>query len=204
MNPLDKISGLLPKIDEKNRYYILGGILVFIFLMDYFLVLQPQLSTLRSINPKITLLEGDLNNARDNVKKTNQYEADLVKLREQLKAIERQVISKEEVPMVLEKISRMANKFSVKIDQIMPLKGSEEIALKNKENRYLYLPILVQARSGYHNFGRFLNALETDAIFLNVTDFSFTADGNDPERHVAKLTIKIIIFEKTEEGNKES
>ena len=58
-----KISEIIPKLDEKNRYYILGGLLLVISLVDYFLVMQPQLSTLRSLNPKITLLAGDIKTA---------------------------------------------------------------------------------------------------------------------------------------------
>ena len=202
MNALEKISEAIPKIDEKSRYIILGGVLILIFLVDYFLVMQPQLKTLRALNPKITLLAGEVKTAEENIRKIDFYQAELVKLRDKVDVVNRRIMGKEEVPLIMEKISRIARNNSVKIDQIMPLKGSEEQVMKNNEGKYLALPIRLDARSGYHDFGRFLNEIERNDTFFNVSNFTFMADGNDNMRHVAKLTLKVVIFEKNDEESK--
>lgn len=202
MSSLDKISEIIPKLNEKNRYYILGGLLLVIFLVDYFLVMAPQLGTLRVLNPKITLLATDIKTAEENNRMYHQYQLDQERLRDKIGIISQRIISKEEVPVIMERISRMANKAGVKIDQIMPLKGSEEMVMKNNEGKYYSLPILVDARTGFHDFGRFINELEKNDVFLSITNFTFAADANDTVRHVAKLTVKVIIFEKAEEGSK--
>ena len=202
MNPSGKIFEIIAKLDEKNRYYILGGLLLLIFLIDYFLVLQPQLSTLRSLNPKISLLAGDIKTAEENNRKLNQYQNDLTRLRDKMKLVNQSIISEGEVPWIMEKISRMANKSGVKIDQIMPLKSSQTMLMKNNEAKYFSLPILVDARSGYHDFGRFINDLENSENFLSVSNFTFAADANDTLREVAKLTVKVVVFEKMEVASK--
>ena len=200
MNPLEKIPEIIAKLDEKNRYYILGGILLGIFLLDYFLVMQPQLATLRSLNPKISLLAKDIRSAEDSIHQYTKYQKDLTNLKEKGTVVNERIISKEEVPMVMEKISRMANKSGVKIDQIMPLKGSEAVLMKNNDGKYSALPIQVEARSGYHDFGRFINQLENSEIFLSVANFSFAADASDTLRQAARLTVKIVVFDKTDKA----
>lgn len=202
MSSFDKISQVIPKLNEKNRYYILGGLLFVIFLVDYFLVMAPQLGTLRVLNPKITLLASDIKTAEENNRMLSQYRVDQERLLEKINAANKRIISKEEVPLIMEKISRMANKAGVKIDQIMPLKGSEEMVMKNNEGKYYSLPILIDARSGFHGFGRFINDLEKYEGFLSVANFMFAADANDTTHHVAKLTVKVIIFERVEEESK--
>ncbi len=195
---LDNILSQLPKVDEKNRNFLLGGVLIVIFLLDYFLVMSPQLKTLRTLNPKISSLATDIKTAKEDIKKINQYRQEIAKLNEQQEKANRRVITNEEVNWVLESISRMANDEHVKIDQIMPLKGSETVLLTNKDGKYYSLPIMVNARCGYHDLGRFLNKVERGDVFLSINDFSFAASGDDTSRHVAKLTFKAVVFEKTE------
>ena len=36
----DKLLEKLPKLDEKNKNYVFGGVLLLIFLGDYFLLIQ--------------------------------------------------------------------------------------------------------------------------------------------------------------------
>ena len=195
---LENILSQLPKIDEKNRNYILGGVLILIFLLDYFLVMSPQLKTLRTLNPKLGTMSTDIKSAKDGIAKLNQYRQDISKLNEQQDKANRRVITKEEVNWVLETISRIALDEHVRIDQIMPLKGSETVLLTNKDGKYYTLPIMVNARCGYHDLGRFLNRIENGDVFLSVNDLSFAASGDDTSRHVAKLTFKTVVFDKAE------
>ncbi len=195
---LDKITEQITKIDEKNRYFILGGILLLIFLVNYFVVMTPLLKTLSAINPKIKQFAEDLKNARTEGGKVGQYSSEINKLNEQLKKSSQRVITKEEINWVLGQISRMAHEERIKIDQIMPIKGSETVLLNNKEGKYYSLPIMVNARCGYHDMGRFLNRVEQGDVFLSLSDFSFSGSGEDTGRNIAKLTFRAVIFEKTE------
>ena len=195
---LENILNQLPKIDEKSRNFILGGVLILIFILDYFLVMGPQLNTLRALNPKISALSSDIKTAKEGMAKINQYRQDIAKLNEKQEKANRRVITKEEVNWVLDSISRIAIDERVKIDQIMPLKGSETVLLSNKEGKYYSFPIMVNARCGYHELGKFLNKIEHGDVFLSVNDLNFAASGDGTDRHIAKLTFKTVVFEKAE------
>ena len=64
----------------------------------------------------------------------------------------------------------------------------------DNKRSYYALPILVQARSGYHDLGRFLNQLEKSNLFLYVTSFSIIA-GEDARAHALKMNLQAIVFE---------
>ncbi len=195
---LENILSNISKIDEKTRYYILGGGLVLIFLADYFVVMNPQLKTLGTINSKILQLSKDFKTAKEEIGKTRQYHQEVVKFREQLKKDERRIIKNEEVNSVLEAISRMAREENIRVDQIMPIVGSEKVLLKNRDEKYYSLPIMVTVRCGYHDLGRFLNRVENGDIFLDISDFSIAASSDDSMRHAIKITFKVVAFEKVE------
>ncbi|MBI5416092.1 MAG: type 4a pilus biogenesis protein PilO [Candidatus Omnitrophica bacterium] len=188
------IQELIAKVDEKNRYYILIGALVLIFLLDYFVVMQPQLVALTKIRPEIKILLQNIQTARDDTQKTGFYQGEIKRLQGVLGKTSRKVLSKDEVSAILERISRLAGETGMKMDQIPPFNEDQEILLEDRKRTYYALPILLEARSGYHNFGKFLNRLEQDDLFLSVTTFSVSA-GDDIHDQVLKMNLQAIIFE---------
>lgn len=188
------IPELVGKIDEKSRYYILIGVLLFVFLLDYFILMRPQLVTLTKINPEIKILAQDLKKTREDVQKLGFYQGEVKQLEGELAETSQKVKSKEEVSIILEQISRMANQNHVKIDQIMPFIEDQKVLLEDNRRIYYALPILVQARGGYHDFGRLLNDLDNNDLFLYVTVFSI-ATGEDTHANVLKMNLQAIVFE---------
>lgn len=189
-----KVADLIGKIDEKNRKYFLIGALLFVFLLDYFILMRPQLVILTKINPENRLLSKDIEQAREDIQKLGFYQAEVKKLEGQLAQTSQTIKSKEEVSIILEQISRVANQNNIQIDQIMPFIEEQKVLLDDKKRTYYALPILVQAGSGYHDFGRFLNQLEKNDLFLDVTSFSIVA-GDDVRAHALKMNLQAIVFE---------
>lgn len=193
MKPLEKINELFSRVNEKNQYYVLGGILVFIFLFDYFVLMQWQLRILRNLNPKISSLANDLKDARNNLQRTQQFQTEAARLREQMQKFNRRITSKEEIPSLLETISRMAQEVGVQIDQLRPLAGLGAPILEDKGEKYYAFPIQINARGGYHDIGRFFNKIETASAFLRIKDFQLVASPEDTSRHLARLTIEAVV-----------
>jgi hypothetical protein len=54
----------------------------------------------------------------------------------------------------------------------------------------------VEGLGSYHEVGKFINQLETEQMFLQISNFSMGSDDVDPARHRIKLTIDAIVFEK--------
>lgn len=184
----------LAKIDEKQRYYLFVGCLLFLFLLDYFVLMRPQLAALTKLGPEINVLSQDIQKTKEEIAKTSFYEGEAARLKERIAQIDSGVRSKDEVPLILERISRLANHNGVKIDQIMPFSQDQEILLEDNQRTYFALPILLQARSGYHDLGRFLNQMEKDDVALKVTMFTI-ASGGDPKYHQVELNLEATIFE---------
>lgn len=198
----DKIKELLKKLqekiaglDDKQRYWIFAGILVFIFLLDYLILMRPQLNTLSKINPEIKLLKDDLKKAKDDIQKIDYYKGEVEKLKGSVSEANIKVKPKEAVPLVLEHISRIADQNGVVINQIMPEPEGQEVAIQNPERIYYRLPISVEARGGYHQFGRFINALENGEVYIEVKTFSISSAGVETRQHKINLKLDAVIYE---------
>ena len=198
MKTLEKIFDVFSRVMEKNRYLVVGIILLFIFLLDYFLIMKPQLGLLNSVNPKLTILEQDIKELRENIPKINLYQKEINQLKEQFQKTGYRIPYKEEMSLILEGISRLANQNKIKIAQMMPVKGAQELLLKNNEGKYYSFSIFVDVEGSYHDIGRFVNKIEKDDIFKSISALSITANPKDAVHHSVKMTIKAIILEKTE------
>ena len=199
MNIVDKITSSLPQINEKNRNYVLGAILFVIFLVYYFVVMQPQLSALRTLNPEISSLTEDLKKTRDDIQKIKLYESQVKELQAKVKILSDKVKSKEEVHLILEKISTLANTNHIHVEQIVPVFDRQEQLLKTREGIYYSLPVMLDTHGSYHDFGRFLNDLENDPISLRIEKFTIVSNPQDTMKHVIKLTVQATIIELAKE-----
>ena len=194
MEFVDKIKTTIANLDEKNRYYVFGGVLLFVFLLDYLILMGPQLGALSKLNPENKILIEDIQTAKSEIQKLAQYRQDIVKMNEEMVRINARVRQKEEVPLVLETITLLANKNDVKIEQITPNPVDQKLLLDNKERKYYSLPIDIQAKAGYHNFGRFLNQIEREGLYLGVKNFTITP-GAESRNEVIKITLKAVVYE---------
>ncbi|HLF17454.1 MAG TPA: type 4a pilus biogenesis protein PilO [Candidatus Omnitrophota bacterium] len=191
---LNKYFVKLQDMDQKNWYYILAGLLVLVFVLDYFTLMKPQLGALSKISPEIKILSDNLKRTKTDIARITEYKDQIQKLKEGFDALRLRVRTKQEVPLVLEKISRIANKNRVKIDQIMPNPLQQKILLEGNDKTYFDLPIIIEARSGYHDFGRFINELENGDIFLKVDGFTIAAMPGS-QLNAIQLTLKTIVVE---------
>lgn len=189
-----KLNTYIEKIDDRQRYYIFGGILLFIFVVDYLLIMRPQLGALAKINPEIEKSIEDLNLTNENIAKTGFYKKEAEKLKELVGKADQSIKNKTELPLIFQNISLIADKNKIKIDQISPSSFDQKEILKIQNRRYLSFPIKIRARAGYHDFGRFLNELENGKMFLNVEDFSIVATS-DLRHHAVELTVSAVIYE---------
>ncbi len=190
----DNLSAVLDKINKGNQYYVLGGLILFVFLFDYFLLMRPQLSSSAKASQEIKKLAGDFKKAKEDLAKSGGYQKEVDRLKEKFESMSRKVKSKEEVSLILERVSRLAYKNGIKIDQMVPNSQEIEVLVKNNDRSYSALPILVEAKTGYHNLGKFINDIERDDMFLTVDSFTISTIMESRQLEV-QLTLKAIVFE---------
>ena len=190
----EQVSSVFSKVDGKNRYYVFVGVLFAVFLLDYFLLMSPQLSALRKICPEISAVSENIKKAKEDIKKLNVYRTDLEEVSKKFTEANLKIKSRDEVSFVLEHIAYIASETGIKIDQIMPDTLGQELLTENNQRKYFDLPIYMEARSSYHNFGRFLNKIEQNDVSLRVGTFSIVVTS-DTQYHAIKLTFRVTIFE---------
>ncbi len=190
------VSGFFIRLNEKNPYYVIGGFLILLFLIDYFLVMQFQLRTLGNLNEKTATLKTAIDKGQQDIERFAAYQNELKRLQEKYGQIESQVHSKDELPLILENISRIANQKGLRTDQMMPNTSLMEEVAKNNDGQYFAIPIQVEGTSEYHDFGRFLNQLENEEVFMLVPEFVIKASRDDQSRHDIELTLEAVVFEK--------
>jgi len=191
----NKILAYLPPLTQKTSYYVLGGAVVFILLFDYLFFMSFQIKALGSLNPKIATLGKDLKDTKYHLERISLYESEATRLREKFSKVKTSILTREEVPMILENISRIASSLGVQIDQIMPLKESEEKMLETDGGFYFAVPILVKAEGSYHNIGRLFNKVEEDQIFMNIQDFDIVKNNAYPNKQMLKFVVIIFVKE---------
>lgn len=199
---LDPITDQLKKLDPKYHYYILGGALLFVFLVNYYLLLKPLLGSINKVNSQISEIRHNIQDVRNDIVRVGQNRDQLEKIRNQVNEVKVKIRSAQEVPVILEDISRIASEYGVKIDQLMPLKDQKVLLAKQKDVEYYALPILVQARSPYHDLGRWLAQLEQEKIFYSVGSLSILTNPKDTMRQQIQITVKAAIFEPSKEDKK--
>ena len=200
---MEELKAKLKNLDEKSLYGIFAAVLIVIFVSDFFLIMNRQINSIIKITPQIKTLTDDLAKAKDDIGKIDQYKKDVERLKAESEKALKRVKSKEELPVILEEISVIADRNKVKVDQIMPAVQDQQKITENKGSAYYRLPIEIEMRSSYHNFGRFINQLENAEVFLKVASFSMTHLESSTDNTV-KLTVDAVVFEpvKVEEKKK--
>jgi hypothetical protein len=66
--------------------------------------------------------------------------------------------------------------------------------VKAPDGKYSSLSILVLARAGYHDLGRFLNRLQQESVFWQLESIDIAADDREIGRHAVKMQMKILIL----------
>ncbi|HSV43787.1 MAG TPA: hypothetical protein VLJ10_04450, partial [Candidatus Bathyarchaeia archaeon] len=101
----------------------------------------------------------------------------------------------DQIPVVLETFSRIANRNKVFIEQLLPDSTLGTPVLKNAEGKYYFLPMVVAAKSSYHNLGRFLNEMEREGALMQIDGILISQSAENPRQHQVKLSVKVVVLE---------
>jgi len=178
---------------EQHRTLILIAILAAVAFIVYLnLVLKPQLLRVFTAFSKMSRISSDLKNSESAIAKIPGYRTNIVAYREKVEYYEKMLPAEQEIPALLENLSKMAKDSAVKILAITPIMPQEDDMAGNQI--YQEIPILINARSGYHELGSFLSKLENADRFMMVADISIKPDNASPKKHNIELLILTYIL----------
>ena len=190
------------QMDIRIRCTVFGGVLLLVFALDYSTVLGFQWNALIKMNDQNQVLSKNTQQLKVDLQGIGQMKERLQNSRLQLEAMNRKIRSLGEVSAILEDVSRIANETDVKIDQLTPQTESRQVLISTNEVKYYALPIVIQATSGYHMLGHFINRLESNKLFFILTDLDIQGHDIDTQHHTINVTLKVILSDKSADGPK--
>lgn len=169
---------------------VLLGVLIVIVYFNFILI--PQVKRVITVIVKTDKIRADVKNAKADIAKTDELKANMDAFKDKVESYEKMLPAEQEIPSLLENLSAMAKSSDVKILGITPAVQSEEKAKDKKAAKdtiYQETPILISARSGYHEVGKFLADLENSDRFMKVADIEIRANKSSPKRHDVELLV---------------
>ncbi len=144
-------------------------------------LLLPQIYGAVKTCDKANKISGDVKGAERNIAEIDDLQKQAALYRGRIEEYERMLPAEQEIPKLLEDLSNMAKESNVKIVGITPLQSKE--VSQAPDAIYQDIPILISARSGYHELGKFLSNLESSGRFMKVVDIKIKENKATPKRH---------------------
>lgn len=198
----ESLSATIAKINEKSPYLIVMIVAGAIAVFFYYAFFETKIKETTVLGGEIRDLHQTLDETHNNLLRIGQYQQEVAKLKTKIEKYSKRVKSREDIPSALESLSRLASENGVKIEQMMPDEAHNEIVFKNAEGNFIAIPVVIGAKSGYHDFGRLINKLEDAGLFVGLRDFGIVTNASDSNQHQVKLVLNLVIFEKADNVEK--
>lgn len=169
---------------EKVMIIALTGMLL--LFLDYWLLIRPVVNVFNDTLPKLAALESKAQQFRTDKNNAPLIEKEWLGVKSQLDTREAAFISPNQLPALLENLSKLAQDSGVKILSLKPI----EIFEKSASKRYGRVPIKISAIAGSYELGAFLARLESGPTFFRVTDIRVTEHQFETKRHNIDLSLE--------------
>ena len=177
------------QLDQKSIAVILV-VLILIVYLDYSFLMKGQMKAVSKVGPKVTKISKDLNELTKNL-----LSIQGLKDKEAMMAGSKikKVISQEQVPLLLEEISKVANEEGIKITQIKPSRDTAAKRDKSASGGLDALQVSLDLVCGYHNLGKFINDLENSQFFIQVQSVKITEKEKDSAIQSVGLVLRTYV-----------
>ena len=153
-------------------------------------VFVPQVVRVFELTASTGKMKSELKSARVVIKDFEKLKKDLKEQSQKVESYEKKLPAEQEIPALLENLSNMAKGSDIKIVGIVPaMSYFKDDKSAKKSQIYREIPILITAKSGYHELGRFLNNLENADRFMKVADINIKANKITPKKHDVELMV---------------
>ncbi len=160
-----------------------------------YFVFVPQVVRVVKLTADAGKMKSELRSARVLIKDFERLKSDLEERSQKVESHEKKLPAEQEIPALLENLSNMAKNSNIKIVGIVPamsyLKDDKSV---KKSQIYQEIPILITAKSGYHELGSFLNSLENAGRFMKVADIDIKFNKTSPKKHDVELMVSTYIL----------
>lgn len=177
------------KNDPRKLAIAAGAAALVLFLVYFNFILRPQVSQVASMAAKANRMRADLKTAEITISEIPKFRKDIGQYEDKVTRYEKMLPAEREIPSLLESLSEMAKSSNVKIIGITPT-----VTASDTGTVYQELPILINAKSGYHELGRFLTSLEYSERFIKIADIDIKANSANPKKHDVDILLLTYIL----------
>lgn len=181
---------------EKQKLLILFGIIgVAAFVVYYNLLLRPQFATFIVSNREFHAVKRRVRSARALIANEQRIKKQYENFKSQSGELEKRLFSQDEISSLLQDFSGIADFSGVKILKIKPLESLDDV-YENETGQGLYskLPILIEAKAGYHQLGVFINKIEDMERVIRIDGLDIRGNSREPRHHEISLSLVTYII----------
>ena len=191
MNVIDIILRQKPLIKVLILVVILGAIIGFYWQFFY----SPVLAEIRTIEPELNQLKGELALKKEIVKGKPRYQAELEQTRAKLHLALKQLPDKSEIPTLLENVSSLGTAAGLQFKLFKPM---PEVS----KNFYAEIPVDIQVEGKYRDIVTFFDTVSKMPRIVNIMNINISSPKKDPTGGTLVSTMCNAITYKFIEGAK--
>ncbi len=176
--------------DTKTQVFILIVLITIIaFILYLNFIFFPQIIRTVTLIGKTIKMRDELKSAKSIIAQEDTVKKNLDEYKEKVELYEKKLPAEQEIPNLLENLSNMAKGSNIKIVGITPALSYFKDQKGRKSQIYQEIPILITAKSGYHELGYFLSDLENADRFMKIVDINIKANKAAPKIHDVELMV---------------
>lgn len=180
------------KANPRQMMILAAGSSFIILVLYINFLLVPQVSGVVGGIMRMNKAQAELRTAQTEGARIPQLRESIESFQEKVDKYENMLPAQQEIPSLLENLSNMARDSGIKIVGITPVATAED--RPGKDQIYKEQPILISAKSGYHELGRFIDNLENSSRFMKVGNIQIKASSASPKKHDVELLVLTYIL----------
>lgn len=182
---LNKIFSDILKNQKRMMAIVAVTILLSLFLYASF-ILKPQIVKIAETGGKSAKIKADLKSAKSDIANMEKMKSAVEEYGVKIGKYEKTLPVEEGIPSLLESLSEMAEHSNMSIVGIVPVEPKD---LSPQSRVYKEIPIMISARSGFHELGRFVASLESSDRFIKIADIRIKSGRSTPKKHDIELLV---------------
>jgi Tfp pilus assembly protein PilO len=196
---IKNITGLLDKLKisrelDRNKIILIITACLFLVYLDFSLLIKAQIRGAGALRPKIIKLKTDISDLAKGlavIKEFTQGGSSPAVGQELARA--KKIIREEELPLLLQEITDIANKTGAKIIQIKPIKDPKAKEETVAAVRVMPVMIKLDLYCGYHSLGSFVNEIENSKKFMLIQEIKILASSENYLYQDSSVTVKTYV-----------
>ncbi len=180
-----------PSEKKKKKLLIFIAVLTVSILYFNFLI-RPKLMKLLELNARESALKLNIANMQNELKIIDDYKKKLDNLKTESRDLKKRLSNSKELPNLISEFSKIAKDLDVKLVSIKPIaRPSNPLVQEDTQPKkpYISIPIEIEATSGFHEMGAFINELESLNIFIKLIGLDMESDEDSLFMHKIRLTL---------------